>query len=60
MEQKFKGMTVNERLFVSGLIDEFDQAVNRKDTNRVREILYEVELNEDNIKPILIRLKLPV
>ena len=46
-------MTVNERLYASGLMDEFDKAVNNKNTHKVKEILKKVELAEDSIKPIL-------
>ncbi len=50
---KFTGMTVNERIYLSGLIDEFDEAVEKKNADRVRSILEKVELSEDSIKPIL-------
>jgi len=53
MENKYAGMTVNERLYVSGLMDEFDEAVQKKDTEKVRAILEKVELTEESIKPIL-------
>ncbi len=53
MENKYAGMTVSERLYVSGLIDEFDQAVKQRDVERIRGILSNVELNEESIKPIL-------
>jgi len=53
MEKKYAGMTVNERLYVSGLMDEFDKAVEGKNTERVRGILEKVELTEESIKPIL-------
>ena len=53
MENKYAGMTVNERLYVSGLIDEFDEAVEKKNTDKVRAILKKVGLTEDSIKPIL-------
>jgi hypothetical protein len=53
MYNKYKGMTVNERLWVSGLSDEFDKAVKEKDANKVTQILEEVELTKPNIDPIL-------
>ncbi len=60
MDNKYAGMTVNERLYVSGLMDEFDEAVKEKKTEMVRAILEKVELTEKSIKPILENLKLPV
>jgi len=53
MENKYAGMTVNERLYVSGLMDEFDKAVEEKNADRVRNILEKVGLTEESIKPIL-------
>jgi len=50
---KYQGMTVNERLYVSGLMDAFDKAVKEKDIPKVKSILENVELNEESIKPIL-------
>lgn len=58
MENKYAGMTVNERLFVSGLMDEFDEAVQKKDVLKVRSILTKVELKEESIEPILEQLSL--
>ncbi|HEY8962520.1 MAG TPA: hypothetical protein VIM57_09970 [Luteolibacter sp.] len=58
MENKYAGMTVNERLYVSGLMDEFDEAVKKKDVDKVRSILEQVELTEESIKPILEKLDL--
>lgn len=58
MEYKYSGMTVNERLYVSGLMDEFDKAVEERDIERVRDILSNVELTEESIRPILERLGL--
>ena len=55
---KYAGMTVNERLHVSGLIDEFDKAVVEKDADEVIRILKEVELTDESIKPILEKLGL--
>ncbi|MFN4292464.1 MAG: hypothetical protein ACK4E7_16535 [Permianibacter sp.] len=53
MTNRFAGMTVNERLFVSGLMDEFDKAIEEKDAEKARSILEKVELTEDSIKPVL-------
>ena len=58
MENKYTGMTVNERLYLSGWIDEFDEAVQKKDTEKVRAILEKVELTEESIIPILEKLEL--
>ena len=55
MESKYAGMTVNERLYVSGLIDE---AVKSKSTEKIRAILEKVDLKEESIKPILESLEL--
>ena len=53
MEKKYSGMTVNERLYASGLMREFDEAVENKDAEKVRSILEKVELTEESIEPIL-------
>lgn len=56
MENKYIGMAVNERLYVSGLMDEFDEAVEKENTKKIRAILEKVELTEESIKPILEKL----
>lgn len=53
MDNKYAGMTVNERLYASGLLDEFEKAVREKNTDEAIRILKEVELTDINIKPIL-------
>lgn len=53
MSDKFAGMTVNERLYVSGLMKKFDKAVKKKDVDLVISILKEVDLNDLSIEPIL-------
>jgi molecular chaperone GrpE (heat shock protein) len=55
MDNKYAGMTVNERLWASGLMDEFERAISEKNTDEAIRILTEVELTEENIKPILIK-----
>ncbi len=46
-------MTVNERLYASGFMDDFDKAIENKDIGKVKSILMKVELNETSIQPIL-------
>jgi len=58
MENKYAGMTVNERLYVSGLMKRYDEAVKKKNSKKVRDILKQVELTEESIKPILEKLEL--
>tara|TARA_B100002049_G_C16017424_1_gene348681 strand:+ start:502 stop:678 length:177 start_codon:yes stop_codon:yes gene_type:complete len=58
MENKYAGMTVNERLYVSDLMDDFDEAVKKKQPDKIRNILKKVELTEESIKAILDDLKL--
>ncbi|MBZ2190604.1 hypothetical protein K8B33_16000 [Alcanivorax sp. JB21] len=53
MENKYAGMTVNERLYVSGLMDEFDEAFKEKNAEKMRNILERVGLTEESIKPII-------
>jgi hypothetical protein len=53
MDKKYKGMTVNERLYLSGLLAEFDEAIKSKDVERAVQILKKVELTDQNIQPIL-------
>jgi hypothetical protein len=51
--QNFKGMTVNERLYLSGLMDAFDLARERRDKEQLIEILQRVEVDDPSIKQIL-------
>ena len=48
-KSKYSGMTVNERLYVSGLIDKYDEAVKKKDIKFAISILKAVDLGEENI-----------
>jgi len=57
-KSKFAGRTVNERLYVSGLMDDFDKAVQEKDVERVKDILRKVELEDTSIIQILESLNL--
>lgn len=58
MSDKYAGMTVNERLFISGLMEKFDKAVNEKDVDVIVSILKNVELTDLSIDPILKQLGL--
>lgn len=51
-------MTVNERLYVSGLLDEYDKAVKGKDIAKIKSILEAVNLTPSSIQPILEQLGL--
>lgn len=53
MNSKYGGMTVNGRLYLSGLMGKFDKALLEKDTDTLISILKEVELNDENINAIL-------
>nr|WP_199157287.1 hypothetical protein [Pedobacter sp. ASV2] len=52
-KSKYSGMTVNERLYVSGLIDRYYKAVKEKDIDAAISILKAVDLGEKNIRAIL-------
>lgn len=58
MDNKYLGMTVNERLHASGRMDLFNIAVNHKDVGQVILILRELSLSEESIIPILKQLGL--
>jgi hypothetical protein len=58
MSNQYGGMTVNERLYVSGLIDKFDLAVKEKKIDEVISILRQVNLDDKNIEVIIVSLGL--
>ena len=49
----YDAMTVNERLYVAGLLDEFDAAISSGDKKRLKELLNEVEVPNESIEEIL-------
>jgi len=54
MDNQYKGMTVNERLYVSGLMEAFNKAVKENDAEKVTDILKKVEITDESaITPIL-------
>ena len=52
-KEDFSSMTVNERLFVSGLLDDFDKAVAQQNKAKLRLILEKINLSPDNIEAII-------
>lgn len=58
MAGEYSGMTVNERLYASGLIKKFDKAVAQKNIKEIILILKKVELTDESIYPILEKLGL--
>jgi hypothetical protein len=52
-ESDLANMTVNERLFVCGLLQDFDLAVRSQDRARVSKILKSVKVDELSIKKIV-------
>lgn len=50
---RYAGMTVNERLYVSGLMDDFDRAVAERDRPGLRSILEKIELGPESIEAII-------
>lgn len=54
MDDQYKGMTVNERLYISGLMEKFDLAIKNKNVEEVIDILKKVEITDKSaIKAIL-------
>lgn len=49
MENKYLGITVNERLYLAGLIDEYYEAVKAKNKVKMIFILHRIELDEESI-----------
>lgn len=47
MDIQFKGMTVNERLFVSGQMDDFDRLVKTKNIDGIIALLETVEVTDE-------------
>jgi hypothetical protein len=49
----FKGTTVNERLYLSGMMDEFDRAIKKNNRNAAYKILRELKVDEHSIISIV-------
>lgn len=46
-------MTVNERLYISGLLDDFEKAAKQKNKVKLKSILEKVYLNSESIEAII-------
>lgn len=53
-EKEAAGMTVNERLYLSGLLERFNIALAKKDKPAARAILEQIYLTPENIEAILL------
>ena len=51
--ESIQGMTVNERLFNLGLLDQFDDAAARGDKVQLRSVLFKCFLEKDNIEAVV-------
>ena len=51
--QSIKGMTTNERLFVLGLLDDFDSASAKNDRDEMESILRKCFLSPENVQTII-------
>ena len=55
----YSGLTVNERLYKSGKICEFDNAVKDRDFDKIREILQHLCVDVNSINHVIKELKKP-
>ena len=53
VNQKIGGMTVNERLWYLGLMDDFDACVEKGDREAVWAILRKCSLSDENVERII-------
>lgn len=48
MTEKYKGTTVNERLYLGGFMDQFDEFVRTKNIDGIKNILAKVEITDES------------
>lgn len=53
MNERYKGTTVNERLYLSGTLKKFDRAIEEKNIDEATRILKNVDVDDSSIKAIL-------
>jgi hypothetical protein len=51
--EQLMGMTTNERLFETGLMNTFDQAVRDRDENKIRSVLESIFVDSGSIDLII-------
>jgi hypothetical protein len=52
-EQEVSGMTLNERLYLSGLLDDFDKAITQQNAEELKHILERVYISFEDIDFII-------
>jgi hypothetical protein len=52
-EKQASGMTLNERLYLTGLLGDFDKARNEGDVAKLRSILRKVYIPTEKIDPLI-------
>ena len=50
---KYGGMTVNERLYVSGLMSAFDKTIEENDLEALKDIIEKIELHESYLETLI-------
>ncbi|MDR2874526.1 MAG: hypothetical protein LBV44_01170 [Methylobacillus sp.] len=59
MDKQYEGMTVNERLYISGFMEAFDKAIKENNIVEITDILKKIEIaDESAITAILKNLRL--
>lgn len=48
MTEKYKGMTVNERLYLGCFMNQFDEFVRTKNVDGIKNILAKVEITDES------------
>ena len=48
MSEKYNGMTVNERLYLGGFMNQFDEFVRTKNVDGIKSILAKVEITDES------------
>jgi len=52
-EEEAAGMTVNERLYLSGLMEDFDKAAAERSRSELKSILEKLYLDQESVEAII-------